>query len=122
MSPWPPAFRRLPAGLLPDWTANVRQLSAEDIAAAESILLRTGASGELAREVLAILNYLGAKRPPDDSTNFKCVYDAIRIADLAEALKAEPLQAGNSAMDEPLLTQTGKNMIREVMDQSSVRS
>ena len=57
-----------------------------------------------------------------NSINFKCVCDAIRIADLAEALKAEPLQAGNSAMDEPLLTQTGKNMIREIMDQSSVGS
>ena len=99
--------------------ASARQLSAEEITEAQSILLRTGASEELTREVLAILNSLGAKRPADEN-NFKCVYDAIRIADLAEALKAQSPQAGNSAMDGPLLTQTGKNMMKEIVDQSSL--
>ncbi len=100
---------------------SARQSSEEEITSAQSILLRTGASEELAREVFAILNSLGAKSLPDEN-NFKCVYDAVRIADVAEALKTQLLQAGDSAMDEPLLTQTGKNMMKEIVDQSAVRS
>jgi DNA-directed RNA polymerase subunit RPC12/RpoP len=100
---------------------SVRQLSAEDITAAQSILMRAGASEELTREVLAILKSLDAKSLADGN-NFKCVYDAIRIADLAAAFKAQSPQAGNSAMDEPLLTQTGKNMMKEIVDQSTIRS
>ena len=83
---------------------GARRLSAEEITEAQSILLRAGASEELTREVLAILNSLGAKRTADGN-NFKCVYDAIRIADLAEALKDRSPQAGNSATDESFLTQ-----------------
>jgi hypothetical protein len=98
--------------------ASARQLSAEEITAAQSILLRAGASEELTREVLAILNSLDAKSLADGN-NFKCVYDAICIADLAEALKARSPEAGNSGMDEPLLTRTGKNMTKEIVDQSS---
>ena len=100
---------------------SVRQLSAEDITAAQSILMRAGASEELTREVLAILNSLGAKSLADEN-NFKCVYDAIRIADFAAAFKAQSPQAGDSAMDGPLLTQTGKNMMKEIADQSTIRS
>ena len=100
---------------------SARRLSAEEITEAQSILLRAGASEELTREVLAILNSLGAKRPADGN-NFKCVYDAIRIADLAEALKGQLPQAGNSATDESFLTQTGKSMMKEIVDQSSLRS
>jgi hypothetical protein len=100
---------------------SVRQLSAEDITAAQSILMRAGASEELTREVLAILNSLGAGSLTDEN-NFKCVYDAIRIADFAAAFKAQSPQAGDSAMDGPLLTQTGKNMMKEIADQSTIRS
>ena len=120
-SPWPPFFRRSPAGLRPERNVSARRLSAEEITEAQSILLRAGASEELTREVLAILNSLGAKRPADGN-NFKCVYDAIRIADLAEALKGQLPQAGNSATDESFLTQTGKSMMKEIVDQSSLRS
>jgi len=95
--------------------ASARQLSAEDVSAAQSILMRAGASEELTREVLVILNSLGAKSPADEK-NFKCLYDAIRIADLAEAIKTQSPQAGNSAMDESLLTQTGKKMMKEIVD------
>ena len=55
---------------------------------AQSVLSRAGAPEELARTTLSILNNLGVMDPPDNSVNFKCVFDAIQIANLSEALKA----------------------------------
>ncbi len=99
------------------------RFSFEDITAAQSILSRAGAPEELARETLSILNNLGGSGRPDDSVNFKCVFDAIQIADLAEALKAGQPEGGRSgALDEPLLTQTGKTLMEQVLDESGLRS
>jgi len=89
---------------------------------AQSILSRTGAPEELTRATLSVLNNLGGTGPPDNSVNFKCVFDAIRIADLGEALKAgQPENDRNEAFDEPLLTQTGKKMMEQVLHESAVR-
>jgi hypothetical protein len=89
---------------------------------AQSILSRTGAPEELTRATLSILNNLGAAGRPDNSVNFKSVFDAIRIADLTEALKTrQPRDGGNAACDEPLLTQTGEKIRQQVLDESAVR-
>ncbi len=101
---------------------NGRQFSQEEVTEAQSILSRTGAPEELTRATLSILNNLGAAGRPDNSVNFKCVFDAIRIADLTEALKTRQPQDGrNAAFDEPFLTQTGEKMMQQVLDESAVR-
>jgi hypothetical protein len=101
---------------------NGRRFSEEDMTEAQSILSRTGAPEELARATLSILNNLGGMGRPDNSVNFECVFDAIRIADLSEALKGgQPEGGGNAAADEPLLTQTGKEILEQVLDESAVR-
>jgi len=99
-----------------------RGFSEEDMTQAQSVLSRTGAPEELARATLSILNNFGGMDRPDNSVDFKCVFDAIRIADLSEALKAgQPEDGRNAAVDEPLLTQTGKRMMEQVLDESVVR-
>jgi len=92
------------------------RFSSEEIATAASILQRTGAPDELAREVFYILNNLGRAARPDDSVNFKCVFDAILIAEQSEALKARGLGRGASAaFDKNLLTNTGRRIMEEVI-------
>ena len=101
---------------------NGRRFSHEDVTEAQSILSRTGAPEELTRATLSILNNLGAAGGPDNSVNFKCVFDAIRIADLTETLKTrQPRDGRNAAFDEPLLTQTGEKMMQQVLDESAVQ-
>ncbi|MFZ0932386.1 MAG: hypothetical protein WAN11_27550 [Syntrophobacteraceae bacterium] len=98
------------------------RFSPEDMTEAQSVLSRTGAPEELAHATLSILNNLGDMDRLDNSVNFKCVFDAVRIADLGEALKAgQPEDAGNAAVDGPFLTQTGKKMMEQVLDESSSR-
>ncbi len=99
-----------------------REFSEEDATGARSILSRTGAPEELTRATLSILNKLGGADQPDDSVDFKCVVDAIRIAEMSEALKAGQLDnGGNASFDEALLTQTGKKMMEQVLGESAVR-
>jgi hypothetical protein len=104
---------RASAGLIP----GARQFSSEEIAEAESILLRIGTPEELAGEVLAILKNLGATGQPDDSTDCKCVRDAIRIADLAEALHAGRAKIFDPVTVGPLLTETGNNLVKKLLDE-----
>jgi hypothetical protein len=100
-----------------------RRFSNEDAIEAQSILSRTGVPEELTRATLSILNNLGAEGRPDNSVNFKCVFDAIRIADLTEAFKAgQPEDGSNAALDQPLLTQTGEKIRQQVLDESAVKS
>ncbi len=103
------------AGAAPD----TRQFSTEDIAAAESILMRIGTPKELAGEVLAILTDLGGPGQPDAATGCKCVRDAIRIADLAEAIKAGRPNALDPVSDGPLLTETGNKLVKKLLDEST---
>jgi len=68
------------------------------------------------------LNNLGGMDQPDNSVDFKCVFDAIRIADRSEALKAgQPEEGRNAAVDEPFLTQTGKKIMEQVLGKSVIR-
>ncbi|SPF44489.1 putative HD superfamily hydrolase [Syntrophobacter sp. SbD1] len=97
--------------------------SPEDIAAAQSILNRAEAPGELAREVLSILKNLNGGGRGNDSANFRCVFDAILIAELAEGLKAGQCGTGSdAATGEALLTLTGKGILQEVCNDSQFRS
>jgi hypothetical protein len=97
-----------------------RQFSHEDVTEAQSILSRTGAPEELIRATISILNSLGGAGRPDNSADFKCVFDAIRIADLREALMAgRPEDGRNAAFEEAFLTQTGKKMMQQVLVESA---
>ncbi len=98
------------------------RFSPEDVTEAQSILSRTGVPEELTRATLSILKNLGCTGQPDNSVNFKCVFDAIRIADLSGALKAgQPENGSGAAFDEPFLTQTGKKMMEQVLEEGTAR-
>jgi hypothetical protein len=99
-----------------------RGFSPEGIAAAQSILLRTGAPEEPVREVLSVLSNLGGTGRPDDSVNFKCVFDAILVAKLSEALRTGAFDNGmNAASDKHLLTRTGRRIMQEIVRQQQDR-
>lgn len=98
-----------------------RRFSPEDIAAAQSILSRTGGPEELTREALSILNNLDDTGRLDESANFKCVFDAVQIAEAAEAIKAGLPQGGiNTALDRLFLTQTAERIMEQVLEQNTV--
>ncbi len=88
--------------------------SEEDEIAARDVLSRAGAPDEVTRRVLSILvNLQGGKRE-EDLSNFKCVRDAVKIAETLEALKAGADAPGFSEV-ETLLTQTGKKLLEQVL-------
>ncbi|MGC9197078.1 MAG: phosphohydrolase, partial [Syntrophobacteraceae bacterium] len=88
--------------------------SEEDEVAARDILTRAGAPDEVTRRVLSILlNLQGGKRE-EDLANFKCVRDAVRIAEVIDALKAGA-DAPGSAEVSTLFTQTGKKLMEQVV-------
>jgi len=99
-----------------------RQFSFEDITAAQSILERAGAPEELAREAISILTRLGASGRLDASLNFKCVSDAIRIADLEAELKTGKPEGPWNGADELPLTQTGQKIMEKVLEESGLGS
>jgi hypothetical protein len=94
--------------------------SADDIEAAQSILSRTGAPDEPAREVISILKQLGGTDRSHDSANLKCVFDAITIAELIETLKTG-LPVGDDQFDNgtSFLTDTGRDIIKKLLDEAT---
>jgi hypothetical protein len=106
-------------GSLAGGAGSGRGFSPEDTAAAQSILSRTGAPAELAREALSILNNLDKTGGPDDWANFKCVFDAVQIADTIETLKAGRCEGiGDKAFERALLTGTGRKIMEQILEQS----
>jgi DNA-directed RNA polymerase subunit RPC12/RpoP len=94
------------------------EFSGEETSAVRSILARTGAPEQLADEVFSILNGLAGSSRPDDSINFKCIFDAILIARQSETLKtANSATGANAVPDKHLLTGTGRRIIEEIMVQ-----
>jgi hypothetical protein len=97
----------------PPWA---HRFSMEQIAAAESILHLSGAPEDLAGEVVAILKILGDAGRRDDSTECKCVRDALLIADLAEALRAGRPKDFDTPAFGPALTETGGDLIKKLLE------
>jgi hypothetical protein len=92
--------------------------SAEEIAAAESILSRTRAPEELAREVISILSNLGGTDRAEDSVDFRCVFDAVLIAVSSERLKAaRHNKEMKIAPERFLLTPTGRSIMETLMEE-----
>jgi hypothetical protein len=89
--------------------------SAEDAAAAKSILSRAATPDEVAYRVLSILSNPEGPERKDDWANFKCVRDAIRIAEAVEAVKSGKTEgtAGSTGTQE-LYTETGRKLMETV--------
>ncbi|MFZ2446661.1 MAG: hypothetical protein WAW37_09905 [Syntrophobacteraceae bacterium] len=106
-----------PAGTAaPPSNGGGRDASAEARRAAAEILSRTGAPEEVAREVLAILDSM-AGGTGLDSSGYRCVSDASRIAEFVEARAKQPAPPEEIArlIDEALLTQSGRDLARQVL-------
>lgn len=88
------------------------EFSAEDEASARTILSNAGAPDEVTRQVLSILMNPGGQ---GDSVNLRCVSDAIRIAEAAEAIKSGQPENRSAAVAEPLFTEAGRKLLEEVL-------
>ncbi|MDR3556878.1 MAG: hypothetical protein P4L55_19160 [Syntrophobacteraceae bacterium] len=89
--------------------------SAEDAAAAKSILSRAATPDEVAYRVLSILSNAEGPERKDDWANFKCVRDAIRIAEAVEAVKSgKTAETAGSASTKELYTETGRKLMAAV--------
>jgi hypothetical protein len=86
---------------------------------AQAILEKLAAREELISEVCDIVTRRGDPQP-GESVNLRVVADAVRLAALDEALKSDPLEADRLAqpIERSLLTATGRNMAREILNQS----
>jgi HD superfamily phosphohydrolase YqeK len=83
---------------------------------ARGILTRLGAGEELTEEVCRIIDH--HHHPlPGETTEFRCVYDADRIANLEEKQKEDPMDAGSldRLIAASFLTESGKNMARKIL-------
>jgi hypothetical protein len=124
-----PAIVTLAAYLTAFSDRNGRKAAGMD--AATDVLSRAGATPELSEQVLEILNNLHEDAPAggnvpgtDDSLNFKCVHDAIRIAEFEESLKKQAAPDANAAGDieGSILTASGRDALREVLLESPAGS
>ncbi|MFH1488978.1 MAG: HD domain-containing protein [Pseudomonadota bacterium] len=83
---------------------------------AREILESLGASGELIEEVCDIIGHHHHPRP-DESVNFKSLYDADLIANLEDARKEEPMEKERieGILAKSFLTESGRNLARRVL-------
>ncbi|MDR3567397.1 MAG: hypothetical protein P4L43_05145 [Syntrophobacteraceae bacterium] len=101
------------AGISEGSEACEARFSAEDDAIARSILLAAGAPDEVTRRVMSILSNRGQSYRGEDLANYRCVSDALRIAEAIE--EKDGRTAGTSEADAtPLLTETGRKLIEQV--------
>lgn len=83
---------------------------------ARSILIRLGAKEALIDEVCDIIGHHHHPRP-EETVNFKVLYDADRIANLEEKHKDNPIPVDrlNHIVDTKFLTESGQQKAREVL-------
>ena len=83
---------------------------------AREILECLGASEELIEEVCDIIGHHHHPRP-DESINFKSLYDADLIANLEDARKKEPMEKERleGVLTKSFLTESGRNLARRVL-------
>jgi HD superfamily phosphodiesterase len=83
---------------------------------ARDILERLGAAEGMIEEVCDIIGHHHHPRT-EESKNFKCVYDADQIANLEEKNKKSPMisEEMDRIIDQSLLTETGRDVAREVL-------
>jgi HD superfamily phosphohydrolase YqeK len=83
---------------------------------AKSILIKLGAKEALMEEVCDIIGHHHHPRP-EETINFKVVYDSDLITNLEEKHKDDPMDAGslNQIIDTSFLTESGRQTAREVL-------
>ncbi len=88
----------------------------EEPPVAAEILQRLGAKEELIDEVCDIISHHHHPRP-EETVNFRCVYDADLIANLEEKRKENPLEREglSRTLESSFLTESGKRLGREVL-------
>jgi HD superfamily phosphodiesterase len=87
---------------------------------ARDILERLGAAEAMIDEVCDIIGHHHHPRS-EESTNFKCVYDADQIANLEEENKKSTMirEELDRMIDQSLLTESGRDVAREVLSATS---
>ncbi|MEN6438069.1 MAG: phosphohydrolase [Syntrophobacter sp.] len=108
-----------PGGTIPGkGGARNPDADSDPLALAASILDRTGAPGELAREVLAILREVQMGRP--DSVGSQYVFDARGLAGLDElSVKNPELVEDVSGILESFHTEPGRELARQILTRPS---
>jgi putative nucleotidyltransferase with HDIG domain len=88
----------------------------EGPAVAAEMLQRLGAKQELMDEVVEIIARHHHPRP-EETVNFKCVYDADLIVNLEEDHKESPLkpEEWSRILEESFLTESGKKLAEEIL-------
>jgi HD superfamily phosphohydrolase YqeK len=83
---------------------------------AREILERLGAKPEFVDEVCDIIGHHHHPRP-EETVNFKCLYDADLITNLEENHKEEPMAPGRLAriVEKSFLTESGKKLAVEIL-------
>jgi HD superfamily phosphohydrolase YqeK len=83
---------------------------------AREILERLGAKQEFVDEVCDIIGHHHHPRP-EETVNFKCLYDADLITNLEETHKEEPMASDRIAriVEKSFLTESGKDLAVEVL-------
>lgn len=96
--------------------ASPEYQQAEGPAVARQLLTNLGGAEGLIEEVCDIVGHHHAPRP-DDTINFKVVYDADRIANIEERQKKQPIDREQlqQLIDAELLTESGKGLARRVL-------
>ena len=97
-------------------SAAARYQEAEGPPVAKEILTKLGARGELIEEVCDIIAHHHHPRP-EETINFKCVYDADMITNLEEGRKESPVDAEklSSIIRKSFLMESGKSLAEEVL-------
>ncbi|MHC1727520.1 MAG: phosphohydrolase [Syntrophobacteraceae bacterium] len=96
-----------------DSVSNPEQSISEHMEAAGAILARAGAATALSAEVLGILKNLHGANGLEHSVAFRCVHDAIRLAELTEKRAAPADAADISKIIESFLTESGRVLAKE---------
>jgi putative nucleotidyltransferase with HDIG domain len=88
----------------------------EGLSVAVEMLQRLGAKHELMDEVVEIIAHHHHPRP-EETVNFKCVYDADLIANLEEDHKESPFEPEewSRTLEESFLTESGKKLAGEIL-------
>ncbi len=98
---------------------------------AAEVMSRAGALPEISEQVLAILKNLHKDIPgtgdvpgPDGSLNFKCVRDAVLLAEFEESLRRKnpPDTDAGGNIEKTILTDAGRETLREVMAENQAGS
>jgi HD superfamily phosphohydrolase YqeK len=89
---------------------------------ARDILERLGAKTELVDEVCDIVGHHHHPRP-EETTNFKCIYDADLLTNMEEAQKESPTDPDKLAkrVNDLFLTASGKKLAEEVLSRPVAR-